>query len=137
MTDYNAEYREDITSVPTGVIQPDYANPGWIPLTKAASASHLAADLAPGPTGSAGQIINFGRDEWEKWVLAASWGEFLHSYAKFLESDDFRVIYPEVDSWNVNFEPVFRFVSDEGRASTRHGYAALIDWRKQGYWPLR
>jgi cell wall assembly regulator SMI1 len=137
LTEYNDEYREDMASVPPGAIQLDYANPGWVPLTKAASASHLATDLAPGPAGSVGQMINFGRDEREKCVLAASWGEFLLSYAKFLESDAFRVIHPEAHSWDVNFEPVFNYVSPDGEEYIRHQHATLIDWRKQGRWPLR
>lgn len=97
MTDYNYEYREEMIAVPVGTIQLDYANLGWVPMTKAASASHLAVDLAPGPAGSAGQIMNFGRDECEKCVLASSWGEFLLSYAKFLGSYNFQILYEDVE----------------------------------------
>lgn len=128
LTEYNDEFRSGMKSVPAGAIQLDYANLGWIPLTKApGSGNHLGADLAPGSKGSMGQVINFGRDEREKCVLAESWGEFLLSYARFLESDDFKVIDAEAKSWSVNFDPVF----------TRHPHDALVEWRKNGRWPLR
>src|SRR5262249_32842513 len=86
VTEYNEEHRENMVSFPEAAIQLDYANPGWIPLTKDSGVNHLGVDLTPGPAGSVGQVINFGRDEKLKCVLATRWGEFLLSYAKFLES---------------------------------------------------
>jgi cell wall assembly regulator SMI1 len=137
LTTYNQEYRENMTSFPEGTIEPDYANPGWIPLTKSAGANYLGVDLAPGPAGSTGQVINFGRDENMKCVLAASWGEFLLSYAKFLESGALKTIHPEAKFWGDNFEPVFESVMDNGQYYHRHPHDTLIEWRKKGHWPLR
>jgi cell wall assembly regulator SMI1 len=65
-------------------IQPLYANRGWVPFTHDWGGNHLGVDLAPGPTGLVGQVINFGRDEQDKYVLAdnftAMWGWLLEQY---------------------------------------------------------
>lgn len=136
LTAYNEDYREDMASFPEGAIELDYANPGWIPLTKDGGGNHLGVDLSPGSAGSLGQVINFGRDENRKSVLAMCWGEFLLSYAKFLESGALKVIYSEVASWGANFEPVFESVTKDGEYYIRHPHQVLADWRKEGRWPL-
>jgi hypothetical protein len=85
-------------------------------------------DSAPGPAGSVGQVINFGRDEKLKCVLAASWGEFLLSYARFLESGALTQVHPEAKFWGDNFDPLM---------GGRHRHDVLVEWRKEGRWPLR
>ncbi|KAI0379867.1 cell wall assembly and cell proliferation coordinating protein [Hypomontagnella monticulosa] len=73
-------------SVPQGAIQRAYAHPGWIPLVRDWGGNNLAVDLAPGPTGTWGQIILFGRDYDIKYVVAKSWGAFLAVVADDLNS---------------------------------------------------
>ncbi|MEW2353157.1 hypothetical protein [Spirillospora sp. NPDC029432] len=47
-----------------GIIKPLYGSPGWIPLwSDPVSADYVGLDLGPGPKGTSGQIIDFGRDE--------------------------------------------------------------------------
>lgn len=47
-----------------GVVKPLYSSPGWIPLWgDPVGADYVGLDLDPGPKGTSGQIINFGRDE--------------------------------------------------------------------------
>ncbi|BAZ51113.1 protein involved in beta-1 3-glucan synthesis-like protein [Nostoc sp. NIES-4103] len=70
-------FNEFCTSNPEGMIQSVYANEKWIPLIYDWGGNHIGIDLAPGVKGSIGQIINFGRDEDEKYVLAANLGELL------------------------------------------------------------
>ena len=113
LTDYNSEHRTDMVSFPSEAIELDYANSGWIPVTKSASGSFIAVDLVPGPAGSAGQVVNFGREEKLKCVLAASWGEFLLSYAKFLESGILKEIHQEPKFWGDNFESIFEAAADD------------------------
>jgi hypothetical protein len=48
--------------------------------------NNLAVDLAPGPTGTWGQVILFGRDYDTKYVVARSWGAFLAVLADDLNS---------------------------------------------------
>lgn len=62
---------------------------GWIPLFSD-HGNCLGIDLAPGPTGVVGQVINFGVDEGDrKFVLATSWAQFLEDYADELEAGNF------------------------------------------------
>lgn len=54
-----------------GVIRPLYSSPGWIPLWgDPVNADYVGLDLDPGPKGTSGQIINFGRDEEEHFLCA-------------------------------------------------------------------
>ncbi|KAI2641900.1 cell wall assembly and cell proliferation coordinating protein [Hypomontagnella submonticulosa] len=73
-------------SVPQGAVQRAYAHPGWIPLVRDWGGNNLAVDLAPGPTGTWGQIILFGRDYDIKYVVAKSWAAFLAVVADDLNS---------------------------------------------------
>ena len=68
-----------------------YASPGWIPFASDSGGNCLGIDLDPGPTGTRGQVINFGRDEDEKFVLAPSMNEFLEWFADQLESGNFLI----------------------------------------------
>ncbi|KAI1438521.1 putative 1,3-beta-glucan protein [Xylaria sp. CBS 124048] len=73
-------------SVPPGAVQRAYAHPAWIPLVRDWGGNNLAVDLAPGPTGTWGQIILFGRDYDTKYVIARSWSSFLAIVADDLNS---------------------------------------------------
>ncbi|KAK7954039.1 hypothetical protein PG996_014925 [Apiospora saccharicola] len=73
-------------SVPAGAVQRAYAHQAWIPLVRDWGGNNLAVDLAPGPTGTWGQIILFGRDYDIKYVVARSWGHFMAMVADDLNS---------------------------------------------------
>lgn len=68
--------------VPEGSIQSAYTNPGWIGLAYDAGGNYLGVDLAPGPNGVVGQVINFGPDENTRYVIAQSWSEFISMVAQ-------------------------------------------------------
>mgnify|MGYP001076588802 CR=1 FL=1 len=70
-------------------VRGDWWNPAWIPLTFSGSGDHHCLDLAPGPEGTSGQIIEMWHDEGERPVVAASFGEFLVKYAEALETGRF------------------------------------------------
>jgi cell wall assembly regulator SMI1 len=86
------------SSSPAGAIEPDYFNPGWIPVMEWPGITGVAVDLSPGPTGRVGQVINYGRDDSSKHVLASGWAEFLAEYASFLESLKEEDIDPDAKS---------------------------------------
>ncbi|MFE6858089.1 SMI1/KNR4 family protein [Nocardia sp. NPDC057668] len=47
-----------------GKIKPLYSSPGWIPLwSDPTRPDYIGLDFDPGPAGTPGQIINFGRNE--------------------------------------------------------------------------
>lgn len=83
-------WRQDLQArqdcVPAGAVQRAYAHPAWIPLVRDWGGNNLAVDLAPGPTGTWGQVILFGRDYDTKYVVARSWGVFLALLADDLNS---------------------------------------------------
>ncbi len=88
----NPLWRQDLLSrqdsQPPNAVQKAYAHPAWIPLARDWGGNYLATDLAPGPTGTWGQIIIFGRDYDCKFVVARSWGALLASIADDFGSND-------------------------------------------------
>jgi cell wall assembly regulator SMI1 len=75
---------------PPDTIQKVYAHPAWIPLAKDFSGNNIAVDLCPGPRGTWGQIILFGRDCDTKYVVARSWASFLAAIAEDFEGGEAR-----------------------------------------------
>ena len=73
------DFATEITgeSYPYGAIKPTYINLQWIPFTHDGSGNHLGIDLDPGVDGVVGQVINFGTDENNKFVLAPSLTDFM------------------------------------------------------------
>lgn len=64
-------------SEPPDAIAEVYWHPRWVPLATSHDGNFLAVDLAPGPRGAVGQVINAGRDEEISYVLATSVTELL------------------------------------------------------------
>jgi cell wall assembly regulator SMI1 len=82
---------EDCSSFPDGFVRPVYFDPGWVPLTYDSGGNHIGVDLNPGPKGTRGQVIVFGRDDEFHTVLALSWGQFLTDLADELESGNYQL----------------------------------------------
>ena len=86
-----------------------YYHAGWIPIAYEDGCGNcLAVDMAPGPAGMRGQVIDFGADIYNLGVMAPSWGGFLLSYAKLLESGILGEIDQDLENWSVHFEPVWK-----------------------------
>ncbi|CAI6333358.1 unnamed protein product [Periconia digitata] len=87
----NPLWRQDLLakqdSQPPNAVQKAYSHPAWIPLARDWGGNYLATDLAPGPTGTWGQIIIFGRDYDCKYVVARSWSALLAMVADDLGTD--------------------------------------------------
>jgi cell wall assembly regulator SMI1 len=69
------------SSSPSGAVRLAYSDAGWVPLTVSGANDHIGVDLAPGPRGTWGQVVTFGRDVEDKVVLAASWAHLLEDVA--------------------------------------------------------
>lgn len=116
-----------ITFYPDDAIQHRSIHDGWIPIAyENGGVAYFAVDLAPGPSGARGQIISFGADVFDYGVLASSWGEFLLSKAKLLESG----ILGEKEL--TEGEPYDNFYSVWNRACVD----AILLWVKDGRWPI-
>jgi cell wall assembly regulator SMI1 len=74
------------SSNPPKAIQRKYSLPGWVPLLRDNEGNAIGVDLQPGGAGTSAQIINFGRDEDDKYVLFQSVSELLDWLATELES---------------------------------------------------
>nr|WP_281416245.1 SMI1/KNR4 family protein [Deinococcus aestuarii] len=69
-----------------GAVQAAYTTPGWLGFLVDGGGNSVGLDFNPGPRGTVGQVITFGRDEVKKRVLAASLEGFLGQYLDRLES---------------------------------------------------
>ena len=80
-----------MSSVPPHWIKSLYACRGWLPLLSDRTGNYVGIDLDPGPGGSWGQVIVFGREFDRKAVLwrgdgDGGWGRWLASFVDELES---------------------------------------------------
>ncbi|GAA4852190.1 hypothetical protein GCM10023310_33790 [Paenibacillus vulneris] len=57
-------------SVPAGWIKEQYIHRYWLPISKDWGGNNLGIDMDPADKGMTGQVINFGRDEEVKYVIA-------------------------------------------------------------------
>ncbi|WP_344837173.1 SMI1/KNR4 family protein [Kribbella ginsengisoli] len=79
-------------SFPPGAVQLEYSVAGWLSVLKVSmDANYIGLDLAPGPGGVRGQVINFGRDEDRKVVIARSMTDLLGFIASEADRGEFVV----------------------------------------------
>ncbi|MGY4492260.1 SMI1/KNR4 family protein [Pseudomonas sp. TE3610] len=71
------------------LVRKDWWNAGWIPFTHDGGGDHFCIDLAPGPHGTAGQIIEMWHDDGIRPVMASSFSALLGAYADSLEAGDY------------------------------------------------
>lgn len=109
-------------SQPPNAVQKAYAHPAWIPLARDWGGNYLAADLAPGPNGTWGQIIIFGRDYDCKYVVARSWGALLAMVA-----DDFASPHVHLDEDRGEGQQLKLLIFK--RQNVEPGYLEILRWR--------
>jgi len=73
-------------------VKPCYTSTKWIPFAFDWGGNYLGLDFDPDNNGTMGQVINFGRDEDVKYVLANSFEEFISWYAKELAKGNFSIV---------------------------------------------
>ena len=71
------DYCYDCQSLTPDAINVTYANNLWIPFAHDWGGNHLGIDLDPDVKGTVGQVINFGRGEEHKVVVAKSFEAFI------------------------------------------------------------
>lgn len=71
---------------PEGAIQPVNFSPAWFPFAVDGGGNGLAVDLAPGSTGTLGQIITYGPDEQTRLVVAPTLTAFFEWAAQELKA---------------------------------------------------
>lgn len=119
----SSTWRQDLLakqdSVPVGAVQRVYAHPAWIPLVRDWGGNNLAVDLAPGPSGTWGQIILFGRDYDIKYVVAKSWAHFIALVADDLNSG----------RWYVDEETKELKLREFNTSRVEPSYFDILRWR--------
>ncbi|WP_135228126.1 SMI1/KNR4 family protein [Deinococcus fonticola] len=88
-------------SHPPDAIQEAYITRGWLSFLEDGGGSGVGIDLNPGLEGVVGQVINFGRDEQEKYVLADSLDAFLREYLRRLETGRASAVRIEEFDWEL------------------------------------
>jgi internalin A len=83
------------TSFPPHTVKKIYTNTRWIPLTHDGGGNHIGIDLDPDRKGTTGQIINFGRDEGDKFVIATDLGDYLAFIINLIEERYFTICRTE------------------------------------------
>lgn len=71
---------------PQDAIREKYFHIKWCPVIEDHGGNYIGVDLDPGPSGIKGQVIVFGRDEDDMYVLAQSWELFLDLLLAKIES---------------------------------------------------
>src|SRR5690606_4093300 len=79
------------SSVPEGHVKAKYATIKWIPFAYDWGGNYLGIDLDPDAKGKVGQVINFGRDESKKFVVAPDIPSFVEWLVSELDSGNFSI----------------------------------------------
>lgn len=74
------------TSDPEGFIRDRYFDLGWVPLAHDGGGNFIGVDLAPGPNGTVGQVITYGRDDTDHHVIAPSVLSYLEQLVALLDA---------------------------------------------------
>jgi internalin A len=87
----NSSLDNSIISFHTGYIKENYASKHYIPISKDHGGNNIGIDLDPDDKGMRGQVINFGRDENTRYVIANSIGDFLQFILFHLKAGNYLI----------------------------------------------
>ncbi len=99
-------------SVPADWIKEQYINRYWLPISKDWGGNHLGIDLDPADKGLKGQVINFGRDEEVKYVIALRVSQLLQFIRDTVKEGNYSVHREEDDyiSWSFGKDGAVHFL---------------------------
>ncbi|MED1218197.1 SMI1/KNR4 family protein [Bacillus paralicheniformis] len=101
----------DAYSVPPCWIKEKYVNRRWIPISRDYGGNHIGIDLDPDQEGQAGQVINFGRDEEIKYVIAHHVTDLLIHITNTLKHGHYTIDeYDDAVSWSYGKEEELHFL---------------------------
>ena len=91
-TDYDWNEEQTYRSCPEGHIRKKYFHTRWLPVFQDFGGNYIGIDLDPGPKGTKGQVIIFGRDEDLMVVLAPDLQAFFERVLQEINThpDNFR-----------------------------------------------
>ena len=97
-------------SVPEDSIKEQYMNRYWIPIAHDHGGNYLGIDLDPDSNGIHGQVINFGRDETVKYVIARSITDLLAFIAQTLKNGTYTI--DEETYWSYGYREEAHFFDE-------------------------
>ncbi|MCS7463833.1 SMI1/KNR4 family protein [Paenibacillus doosanensis] len=108
----NENWEAEHYSVPAGWIKEQYINRYWLPIAKDWGGNHIGIDLDPADQGRAGQVINFGRDEEVKYVIARHLSHLLQFIRDTAQEGSYTVHREEDEyvSWTFGKEGAVHFL---------------------------
>ncbi|SHF41112.1 SMI1 / KNR4 family (SUKH-1) [Pedobacter caeni] len=83
------------TSTPDGTIQKKYFHDKWLPIFSDHGGNFIGIDLDPDKKGKKGQVINFGRDEEDMYVLSENLEGLFDIILTELNKEGNRLMNPE------------------------------------------
>jgi cell wall assembly regulator SMI1/ankyrin repeat protein len=105
---------------PEGTIKNEYINTKWLSFANDLTTNYISIDYDPAAKGTVGQIINSGRDQWERFVVAKNITELARKVMHIVEAN------------NVEISPEGYFnLKSEGGGGFLYDVLALI---KEGRW---
>ena len=76
-------------SDPPGATAPVWWSKRWIPIASDGSGNLVCIDMAPGPTGTMGQIIDFDHETVHRTVLAPSFEAYVRGFVNDVQAGDY------------------------------------------------
>lgn len=104
-----AEFDEFQVSLMPDKVKAMYANKKWIPFAVIWDNCYLGLDFDPEVNGKVGQVINFGREEEQKTVIADSFEAFIDWYINELERGNYLIGYEDESNYFIPKELHSRF----------------------------
>ncbi|MEK3911270.1 SMI1/KNR4 family protein [Paenibacillus sp. FSL H7-0331] len=74
---YSSNLQSDVISYESNKIKEVSFHPDWFPIAHDGGGNYLGMDFSPGAKGTYGQLINYGRDEQQLYVISESFESFL------------------------------------------------------------
>ncbi|KAH3680997.1 hypothetical protein WICPIJ_008005 [Wickerhamomyces pijperi] len=112
----NPEFEtENYEVFPEGAVQNAYVDPdNWVGLAVDGCGNSIGIDLKPGPNGTLGQVIVFGRDIFdERIVIFKTWREFLNRVVEDLAKPGFYTIDEEYKVYDLAETNYLEYIFEE------------------------
>lgn len=93
---YDFDNEIDFTSTPQNAIKKKYFHYKWLPIFSDFGGNYIGIDLDPDIKGTKGQVINFGRDEEDMFVLAENLESLFDKILFELDKTENRLLNNEI-----------------------------------------
>ncbi|MEH0153307.1 leucine-rich repeat domain-containing protein [Limibacter armeniacum] len=115
-----------IISVPTGHIKEQYANKKYFPISEDGGGNNIVVDLDPDTKGQKGQIINSGRDETTRYVIAPNITAFIQFISAQIDNQNYVIEKEETyNAWYLKQPANSHFLDALSNLDLPYGVSAI------------